>query len=575
MGVLEGLKRRLLGGSNRGARPDAAELARRAGSAAPEACAATLRAEANLPPAQWHASQHASTCSHPSPLATALELPSPRRVPLGGLPSQLAALQQRFAELPHTHQSPSRAALAARLAAARHGASTTQNAGKTPAKAAAGSSPRKGALRGGKLAVRRPTLRSSASLRRHGSAASAAAEQAGIALSAASQSPAVSPVAGSALKRSKLAHLKQRQALRSADGSRPATGAASPGHSSLPGPAAPESSYASSVGRMEAGASVDSWTGALSRTQSEEAGAWTKAAAPPQQGQHKTTWSGAAGAGYEGEKQPTPGEQHRLPMLTPRVLAAAAQQAQVPDLTAQPQSRPGTHAAGGRLDPLTATAPTVQRIGTSTSGSQHSMRNRLSSHSELGLTLAPWAADGSQFSSHAQGTALNGSAVQLPLPSSVQRAEAAAVPLGLAALQEAAPAGQSAGAARAEAEVHSSAVQRQRLSARHELPLDLLSLRDSASLARSRSLAPGLPLLARRRACSAQEASSEAVAAGHSAAGCQPAAAAAAASKQAAGEGRAARQLPALGRQRRPGWNSDFAGVVPGWQPPGQVRKAF
>ncbi|KAL4431034.1 hypothetical protein ABPG75_006290 [Micractinium tetrahymenae] len=265
MGVLEGLKRRLLGGSNRGARPDAAGEARRAHSAADTASAASAAspatAGARLPPAQCPPSLCTTSSSHLSPLAATLALPSPRRIPLGGLPSQLAALQQRFAELPpHTYQSPSRAVLAARLAAARQDASQAQVHARVSAKAAAGS-----------------------------------------------------PAAGSALKRSKrskLAHLKQRQALRSADGSRPPTGAASPGQGSSSGLAVPESSYASSAGRLEVDTSEGSWTAAISRTQSEEAAA---AAQPPalerapapvlQQGQQQSKAAGAAAAGGASQAQ--------------------------------------------------------------------------------------------------------------------------------------------------------------------------------------------------------------------------------------------------------------------------------
>ncbi|KAL4426861.1 hypothetical protein ABPG77_006647 [Micractinium sp. CCAP 211/92] len=592
MGVLEGLKRRLLGGSNRGARRDGAGQVRSADLAVPASSAASFgERRANVPLTEQPAMRDASSCSHLSPLTAALELPSPRRIPLGGLPSQLAALQQCFAGLPqHTRQHMnSRAALAARLAAARHGGATAHAVGKAPAKAAASRSPRKGAVRAGKTALRRPVYRSSAALRRQGSgtaanAASVSAKQIANAALTAGQSPALVPAAGPMLrrsKRSKLAHLKQRQALRSADGSRPATGVASPHQGSFSQPAAPDSSCASSAANLEAGVSVDSWTRDVSCTQSEaaeaatQAGRW-EAASLQQQG----SWvSQTADAECKGEEQTAPGKQHPPPKLTQRVLAGAARRAPGPDLPAQPQSK--RDMVGSTPALRTATVLPVQCIASSSSDSRHHSRHgRKSSHSELGLTLAPWAGEASQrlSSDAAQGGMIHPGAARPPLLGWVQSADAAAVPLAAAAQQARVPALQPTRPAQPEEEVPdrlpahspSSAAERQRLSARHELPPDLLSLQDSASLARSRSVATGLQPLSHRRARSMHEAGRKALAAGPSAAGPLNAATAGAASNQAAGVGRGAGQLPALGRQRWPGWNSDFAGVVPGWQPPGQ-----
>lgn len=596
MGVLEGLKRRLLGGSNRGARRNGAGQVRSADLAVPSSSAASVGEQrANIPLTGRPAVGDSSSCSHPSPLTAALELPSPRRIPLGGLPSQLAALQQRFAGLPqHTPHTKSRAVLAARLAAARHGSSIAHAVSKAPAKAAASRSPRKAAVRGGKTALRRPVFRSSATLRRQGSAAAAnaacvSAKQNDNAALTAGQSPAFVAAAGPMLrrsKRSKLAHLKQRQALRSADGSRPATGVASPHQGSFSQAVAPDSSCASSAASLEAKVSVDSWTHDVSCTQSEAAEAATQAGRWEATSlQQQESWlAQTADAECKGEEQAAPGKQHPPPKLTPGVLAGAARRAPVPDPPAQPQSKQDT--VGGTSALRTATVLPVQCIASSSSESRHhSGHGSQGSHSELGLTLAPWAGEASQqlSSDAAQGGITHPGAARPQLLGWVQSADAAAVPPAAAAPQARVPALQPTGHAQPEEEVPdrlpahspSSAAERQRLSARHELPPDLLSLQDSASLARSRSVAPGLQLLSHRRARSMHEAGRKALAAGHSAAGPCNAATAGAASNQAAGEGRGAGQLPALGRQRWPGWNSDFAGVVPGWQPPGQVGNAL
>jgi hypothetical protein len=138
----------------------------------------------------------------------------------------------------------------------------------------------------------------------------------------------------------------------------------------------------------------------------------------------------------------------------------------------------------------------------------------------------------------------------------------------------------------------------QRLS-RSELPADLLSLRESASLARQGQ--PGRPPLPKRRAQSVQEPAEagRAVPIGSSGPQAQPcmqhAAAAAAATAEGAEEAGQADVLPpaagasaapaagasaapaaelsegtkrlaALRRQRRTGWHSDFASSVPGWR---------
>lgn len=585
MGVLEGLKRRLLGGSNRGQQSNAAGQARRAHSAADTATTGSSTAGSKSPLAQRPSSPHAG--SKPSPLAATLELPSPRRIPLGGLHSQLAALQQRYAELPQHMQQPSRAVLAARLAAARH--DTIQAAAcMKSAKTAAVRSPRKGAIKAGKAGLRRPMLRSSPSVWRQSSTAAWAA-QAGKAPMIVHQPPATIQTAAGSLKRSKrskLALLKQRQALRSADSSRPPTGAASDGQGSWLSKAGPESSYVSSTGRLGEEPSEHSSSTGASRTHSEEAAATAaaqgreSAAATVQQAQQESKPEGGSAAEILGEVQ------HRLAKLTPRVLVAAAELAH-PANHAQPGSREGISAVGSELEQPTATAE--QRIapgGSGGSSGSHGIgHNRRSSHGELGLTLAPWAGRGSQLCSQAaQDVALPARAAQLPAHSIAKYTEtAAADPAVPASLQATRPAAHPARPVRAGAAVPGGflplpfppAAQQPRLSARYELPLDLLSLHDSASLARSGLHTPGQALLTKRRARSVQEPGREAEGAGLIAGSPPSAAPVAPGSNRAAGKGQGAGQLPALGRRQRPGWNSDLTAQLPAWQPPGQVRRAL
>ena len=452
-----GLLKRLLSGSNRGrSKPPAEEEA--AGAAVTSASAPssfTVLAKTPLPAAQWPVSLQVGTAGSQKPLVLA----NPRRVQLGGLPAQLAALEARFAQLP-AHPTPSKAALQARLAAHAKPAADAKPA--SGAKQPAGRSPRRGPK----------TLRRPRSLRRQGSSNSAAAAAVAAVAQAQPQS---------AGKLAKLAQLKQRQVRRSGDG-------ASPAVASL----AAAASRSASCNSPELELSSGAWTAPASRAGSTDAEA------------------GEAGG------QP-PARQRALAVLvTPRLAAAAA-------------AAPAAAAAAQQPQPKAAAAASLQRSagsGFAAGGGS----GRCSPRGDLALTLAPWA--------------------ERPRPAAAAAAEQHAVP--------------AVAAASPNHHHHATPLRR---PSRAELPPDLLSLGDAVSLARP---------VPKRRALSVQEpaaAQQDAPAPPPPASHTATAAAAGEALTARSGEHEGIKRLMEQRKHRKPGWQSDFAGAVPGWRYNSQVSR--
>lgn len=452
--------------------------------------------------------------------AAGLTLASPRRIALGpAWAEELAALQHRFAALPQ-HQSPSREALRTRLAQAAAGHPAAEDAGPAP-------TPRRGTKRPpvARAARKQPAASHTERPAWQPVAATAAAADTGADADTeeASEEPAALPERAApdpaAAQRSKLARLKQ--ARWSAEG-------------------APGRSPRVTGGLPEAEASSASLTLPLGEVR-EPSGRWTL-------GQSSATQAEPAGALLSVQ----PGLAVRL---TPRVLAAAAERA-------QPRSRPASEAAAGspaQRSTAVSSAASSRRTTTATSHAS----------TDLGLTLAPWAGAAGTPPLPANSHRTSSASEHLPeLPSRSQwRASSQQQPTT------------STGASAADASTVLPLLARgtspllQRLS-RADLPADLLSLRESASLARQKGQAGRPPLATRRRALSAHtpaenEAGGDApVLAGldQSASPAAPGLAdGAAALAREAGASSTAQRLAALRRQRRPGWHSDFPAAVPGW----------
>lgn len=247
--------------------------------------------------------------------------------------------------------------------------------------------------------------------------------------------------------------------------------------------------------------------------------------------------------------------------ITPRVLAAAAERAPAPasslppsgDPLAPESGRPDTglwrrtissgggsrrgSLTGGDSDLWAGLAPAVSRATTPAAQGGASPLVPAAGCSRRGISQPEleWRGQGQQ----ARPATREGGA----------QAEAAAAGGGQAGRLQAAAASASP----------SGTVQLQRLP-RHELPADLLSLQESASLARQSQVGhPPRPPPRRvqRKAASAQE---EPVAEA-------PAVAAVAAADPGAAPGtRAAQRVAALRGQRRGGWQSDFPAAVPSWR---------
>lgn len=455
----------------------------------------------------------------PPSSAASMTLASPRRIALGGLPDELAALQQRFAALPH-HQSSSREALQTRLAAAH--AATAEAAAPEPNSRPDPRSPRR-LVKGGK----RPGAGRAA--RRHSPASNslpaaeppvAAAEPAVAAANAEELSEslaATAPGDHAAAQRSKLAHLKQRQARRSAEGQPEASPRVTSG---LP---EPETSSAS--------------TAALGADEPRRRWRWTDG--------HSTNGL----TDTELSDGPHTAHMYRAAGITPRVMAAAAERA-------QPRARPASEAAATGQVRRTFDSTTVSSRRTS---SRHG-------GSDLGETLAPWAGVASTPPLPAAAKSRSSTTEErLPeLPSRAEwqragessvRAEAAGEALVLPPLEVLPPAATTSS-------TRAFTPLMQELS--HDLPADLLSLRESASLAHRRSQAGRPPLPTIRQAQSAQAEEPAVMALPGDIPPVQPVKGAAG-SVHGAGVGDSAQRLAALRRQRHPGWHSDLISSVPSW----------
>lgn len=504
--LLLSIKRRLLGSSS-GKREVPAD--------------ATADADAEVP-----APPGAST----SPPAR-LPLPTPRRVPLGGLAAELSLLEQRFAALPQ-HQPTSKEGVRARLAAlqssptAEGAAGSIGAASALPVAAAAaarvdgkpskagGSSPRRLAKGNRRpAAARKPWV---------DVAPPPAASPEPPALTAAASVLSVASDIAAALAppahlHSKLANLKRRQARRSAEG-----GAwASPGGGEdLLSPQASE--------------------GPEAAAQQQPSG-WLS----------DRPLSGSGTDGSELSEGPHSARAFLLGRLTPRLLAAASRRAST---ASQPRSRlaseAGSNEGGGR----------ARRR--SSEGSSRGRTSSSDGSGELGLTLSPWAAPAASEPTPQLPARHTSSAGALPDlgTQAQQRWPAAWTPAAAGAeAQEATPPSQPPGGS---SPARSTTTLMQRLS-QADLPADLLSLRDSASLARRQSLSGRPPLPPQRRAQSEQEAplaqgAEEAPAA-------MPVGPGAAGQDAAAGSNEGAERVAVPRRQRR-GWLSDFATTVPGWR---------
>jgi hypothetical protein len=512
--ILENIKRRLLGTT----RPRAA--AERSGgdgggggSSGSEEARALVQAASPQPalPTQWPAALQRS------PAATAaLALVSPRHVTLGGLPGELAALEQRFAALPR-HRSFSKEQLQRCLAA-------KPNPGPQAAAKAAGRSPRRLAKGVKRPAPIRPQLRKQTSGRSTGiAAAAAAAVMAPPAATAAAPAAAAlqSPPSPADTKLSRLANLWQQQTRRPAGGGLDA----SPGAASL---LEWEASEPPAAGGLLHEAS--NWT--VAHTQSAEA-----------------ELEAGKFAGQDGWHSARQQEQQQLAaMMTPQVVAAAAEHAQ----PAYSWLDSGRHNREQQQHRIGAGAGGSSARRGSRSSSSSSSKSSTWRSSDL---LLPPLLEGGQWERE----------VHRATPPAARPAAAAVSPPARSPLP----------------------IQRLSWSG---LPADLLSLRESASLARQGQ--PGRPPLPKRRAQSVQEPAEAgrgmpngssgpqaqprmqpaATAAGAQAAAAEaghvdvllPAASASALPAAELSEG--AKRLAALRRQRRTGWHSDFASSVPSWR---------
>lgn len=470
------------------------------------------------------------SASPPQPAPARLPLPTPRRVPLGGLAAELASLEQRFAALPQ-HQPASKEEVRARLAALQASPAGKGSAALTPPPPAATKAGAKAPQAGGRSPRRlgKGTRRPAAACKPWVDVVPPPAASPEPPPAAAAANPPA--LAAQPSKRSKLANLKQRQARRSAEG-----GAwSSPGGGDGAGLLSPQASEGPE-------------------------------AAPPRQ--QLSGWfsdgpvSVSETEGSELSEAPHSAGAFLRPRLTPHVLTAAARRAST---ASQPRSRLASEAGGSDA------GSRPRRTTSGSSGGRQSTSG--DSGGELGLTLAPWAAQ--TDSQHgfmpasqllARGSSSAGAPPELDMQAQQRwpSGRSAVVAAG-AEPQSAAPPSQPQG----DDAPARSGILMQRLS-QAELPADLLSLRDSASLARRQSLSGRPPLPPRRRAQSLQE--SQAAGAGE--------APAAGSAQQAAMHGAPSsggQELVALSgedsgpvavpRRQRRGWLSDFAAAVPGWRP--------
>lgn len=489
------------------------------GTPRPTAAAPPPPAEDEAPAA---AAEPPAELSPAAPASCALPSPTPRRAPIAGLPGleqQLSALERRWARLP-PQPVATKAGVRAQLAAW-----TSQGSAASTAPVAVKSE---------------PTIKAAAKPKRAGRAArppwvgagppalpeqpagapwpARASTLQGEPHAAINSAPSSADAATKPSPGSKLAALKQRQARRSSEGG-------SPG---LPG-------------------------GGLGQVGGQTL--------PARQPWRSTSTSGGVDdacwiSGSEAAELCGEGDAFLAQRLTPRVLAAAAQRA-------QPGSRRTTDASG---------ASSRHRLSVHSSSSR-----RTSSAAELGLTLAPWASPTPALAAGGgEGTctppavwAACSSSQEPPLEGYAQRQ-------WLGRMSHSPPA-----AAQVE-QGHSApplpaqppgtlppwpATLMQRLS-RSEMPSDLLSLRDSAGLARRQSLAGRPPLPPKRRAQSVQE--TRGSEAGSPAEPAMPSCASESLGAAGSAEpGKGAKRLAVLHatrRQRSAGWLSDFSSAAPCWR---------
>lgn len=411
MALLQTIKRRLLLGGRSRAAPEPRQGAQ-------PAAAPASPPQPTQPPTSW--SPQLQRVEQASPGAQVLALATPRRILLGTLPAELAALEQQYTALP-AHRSPSKEQLHTLLLAAKSpvlemaapapGGATGKQASRSPRRLA------KATKRQGTRLQLRKQPSAAKSRMAVAEAVSAVAEE------PAMEAAVAAEVGGgsAASKQSSIDRLRQHQAHASA-GDQPGSNTA---NSSQPAGAEAGTKPAQGQGQ-------DSRAGFRGGERAQSTGA-------EQADQQEVGWGGTQ-------------ERPLAARLTPRVLAAAAQR-----VAAQQQPDVVGRAGGGEL-------------GISAEVAQQP-RSASNSHSsgDLGIALAPWAASGTPTG--------HGSDTRLPeLPA--QRLSGGGLAEGRRSLATP-PIGQPSPVSPA----GRSPLLMQR-PPRAQLPADMLSLRESASLVR-------------------------------------------------------------------------------------------